>query len=181
MERGRIIRDKTAQFYLVAAIIVVSVIMGIVVVYNYAKGGEPPTSVNDARDEIYIEGKKVMSYGGSQGYNQAQFDNLFADFTDSYVDYLEGEKSVYFLFGSLSSMTIAGYQEKAREVIAISGSQNTSITDSDGEFTESITPQSNKLTLSIDDLQYEFLVLGGQNFYFIVSDIIGDSEYIAKG
>ena len=172
---------KRGQFYLVSAIIFVAAVISIIVVYNSAKGGETITSVNDARDEIFIESRKVMGYGEVQGYNQAQFDGLFADFTDRYVDYLEGEKSVYFLFGSTSGMTIAGYQEKAREVIAISGSQNTSVTNSKGEFTTSISPQSNKLTLSIDDLQYDFLVLGGQNFYFIVSDIIGDSEYIAKG
>ena len=173
--------EKRGQFYLVAAIIVVAIVMGIVVVHNYAKGGETITSINNARDEIFIESRKVMSYGEFQGYNQAQFDSLFADFTDRYVDYLEGEKSVYFLFGGLNGMTIAGYQEKARDIIAISGSQNTSVTNSKGEFTTSISPQSNKLTLSIDDLQYDFLVLGGQNFYFIVSDIIGDSEYVAKG
>jgi hypothetical protein len=172
--------DKSGQFYLVAAILISAILLGLIVSSNYARG-ETHTDVNDLKDEIYIESRKVIKYGESQGYDEGQFNNRFVDFSNNYIAQMGGEKSVYFLFGSTNGVTILGYQEEAREVRLISGSLNISITNSEGEFMDGMAPMENKMILSIDGVQYDFYFTPEKSFYFVVSDIIEGSEYVSRG
>ena len=55
IERGSLAEDRSGQFYLIAAIIIATVLVGIVSITNYSKR-EPGTGLSDLKEELEIEG-----------------------------------------------------------------------------------------------------------------------------
>ncbi len=181
LKSGLLMKNKSGQFYLVAAVVLIGIIIGVSTTANYSKKEESP-GINELRDEIRIESAKTLDYGISKGFNQAQMYQLMKNFTNYYVTY-EGrnKKNLYFLFGTRSNLTISGYQEKSQTVTASSGSSQTVITEQAGNFTGSFDPSGNELTLYIDSNPYNFNLSSAENFYFVVTENVGGGEYIVTG
>ena len=53
---------KKGQFYLIAAIIIIGLLISFITIFNYAKT-EENVIVNDLENELKIENQKVLSYG----------------------------------------------------------------------------------------------------------------------
>ena len=168
--------NRKGQFYLIAAIIIATVIIGLTAILNYSRI-EPNIKIYDLKEEIQTESRNVFDYGLNAGYGDAQFNTLLIDFTKDYIDY-QGDKNLYFVFGSRTNMTVSGYQ-KEDKVVSINSIQ---VTNRAGEFTGSVNPGgADEMTLNIDSLQYNFPVNKGRNFYFVVSQKSEGGEYIISG
>ncbi len=166
--------DKTGQFYLIGGIMIAVVIIGVAVVSNYMRK-EAGIDISDLKDEIKIESSYVMDYALINGLS---FDDVLKDFTDEYRDYFRREKSNYFIFGDRDEMTVAGYQTEDYSVSL----NEESVTDSKGDFEESINPGgAENIILEIDDNSYIFPISQGKNFYFVVSQSAGNEEHIITG
>lgn len=172
--------DKTGQFYLISAIILVTLIIGIVTISNYSRR-ESNLQLHALKEEIQIESAHVMDYGLYNQLSEAEFYTLLLDFTEDYINYQGKDKDLYFIFGDQSNITVTGYQETEKQVSVSSGSSYAIITDEAGEFTGGIDPTTDILTLSIDDTPYEFKLNKGGNFYFVLSQKINKGEYIIIG
>ena len=168
--------NRKGQFYLIAAIIIATVIIGLTAILNYSRT-EPNIKIYDLKEEIQTESRNVFDYGLNAGYGDAQFNTLLIDFTKDYIDY-QGDKNLYFVFGSRTNMTVSGYQ-KEDKVVSINSMQ---VTNRAGEFIGSVNPGgANEMTLNIDSLQYNFPINEGRNFYFVVSQKSEGGEYIISG
>lgn len=173
------ILDKSGQFYLIAAIILVTVIIGVTAISNFAKR-ETQTEFSALRDELQIESANVIDYGSYNGFGSAQINGLLQDFTQNYIDTGTG-KNLYFIFGNKNNVTVKGYQELDRAVSIISGNTELLITSVKGEFIGSIDPETANVIVKIGDSNHEFEVKEGENFYFIISQVSGGGEFITKG
>ena len=178
MKRGRGGMGKTGQFYLIAAIILASIIIGIVTVSNYSKR-DSITRFQDLKEELQIESENVLDYGVYNKFNEAQMYGLLNDFTQEYIDSASGDKDLYFVFGNENNITVKGYQ-KSDKIISVSSGASSTITQEAGEFIGSIDPSGNDIILYIGDNSYTFKLNKGENFYFVISQQ-GEGGYIVSG
>jgi hypothetical protein len=170
--------DKTGQFYLIAAIILATLIIGIVTISNYAKK-ESNLKLHALKEEIQIESAYVLDYGllKYKSSSEAEFYTLLLNFTKNYIDYQGQGKDLYFIFGDQNNITVTGYQELNKRV-SLDGSV---ITTSSGEFIGGIDPTGTDIILTINDSSYDFEIKSGENFYFILSQEVNKGEYIITG
>lgn len=171
--------NKNGQFYLIAAIILVMIIVGIAAITNYLKK-DSNIEIYDIKEEIQIESSNVLDYATYNDIDGAELRTLLQTFTEKYVDYFGSGKDLYFIFGDKDSITVEGYQGTAKTVSAESGSSQT-ITETAGEFTGNFDPEEDILTLYIGEDSHGFELTEGENFYFVVSEEIDGGEYIISG
>ena len=167
--------DKTGQFYLISAIIIATLVLGIVAISNYSRR-ESNLKLHALKEEIRIESAHVLDYGLYNDLDEAALYALLLDFTKNYIDYQGQGKDLYFIFGDQDNITVTGYQESAK-VVYLDG---TLITNGAGEFNGGINPGTD-IVLSIDGMPYEFELTNGKNFYFILSQKINKGESIIIG
>jgi hypothetical protein len=168
--------DKAGQFYLISAIILATLIIGVATISNYSRR-ESNLKLHELKEEIQIESAYVLDYGLYTNLNEAEFYTLLLTFTKNYIDYQRKGKDLYFVFGNQDNITVTGYQELNKRV-SLDGSV---ITTSSGEFIGSINPTGTDIILTIDDSSYDFEINSGKNFYFILSQKINKGEYIITG
>ena len=146
-------RGKRGQFYLLAAIIIITLIFGFVTISNYSY---KKTSINlgDLKEEIEIESQNVISY------DSTELGNFVYDFSQ----YAGDNKNLYFIFGTPGALTVKAYEDHS---------------DVSGDYTA--TQSGGEILITIDEVEYEFDLLSGQNFYFIVSQEIEGEKYIVTG
>ena len=173
--------DKTGQFYLISAIIIATLVIGIVTISTYSRR-ESNLKLHELKEEIQIESAYVLDYGLYMGLDEAGFYTLLLTFTKDYIDYQGTDKDLYFVFGNQNNITVTGYQETEKEVIISSGSSQV-ITNEAGEFTGGINSETDMATviLSIGGIPYEFELNKGKNFYFILSQEVNKGEHIITG
>ena len=180
MKKKRGAWNKKAQFYLIAAIIISALIIGVAVVSNSLLK-QPDFRLKEMRDEIQTESAYVMEYAINSSLGQTEFNALLINFTKTNSDYLGKDKSIYFLFGDENNMTLSGYQRQDKTVRLISGTSSTTITQEAGEFTGSIIPPEDEIIIQIGEYFYDFEITPGKIFYFVISKDIKNEEYIFSG
>ena len=168
--------DKTGQFYLIAAIILAAIIIGISTVSNYSKK-ERSFEVYDLKGELQIESENIIDYGIYNEFSQTEMYGLLDNFTQIYIDSESNDKDLYFVFGNENNMTLKGFQKSTQTVRL----NNAIITTSPGAFVGGINPVGKDLNVSIAENNYGFKLEPGENFYFIISQKIGDGEYVVTG
>lgn len=173
MKRGW---NKGGQFYLISAIILTAIIIGLVAISNYSKKDES-SDLNSLKDEIQIEGARVLDYGINKQLTQPAMNQLVQNFTQQYIDSQSRDKNLYFIFGKDDNITLKGYQNEPHDVV-LEGNQ---VTSNFGTFLKTLDPATNSVNLSIDSNQYIFTLKNGENFYFLVSREIRGGSYIVTG
>ena len=177
--------DKRGQFYLITAIIIISLIIGIALVSNYTKT-KGQVKIYDLGDELGIESGQVVDYGTFQ---KAEMDILLKDFTSLYSDYAGEEKNLYFIFGDEDEVILETYQEITTGTISVDigaegGTTSLEITD-EGYATETLTPETEgeitTVTIIIEGIPHEFELEEGDNFYFIITQRIGGEQHLVTG
>ncbi len=156
-------RCKKGQFYLIAAIIIILVIAGFVIVSNYARRKSSVT-LYDLGEELGIESQNVLDYGSP--LDETEMNALWQRFIEDYRDYAGEGKDLYFIFGDpdgTEGLSVVAYEDL------------TSVTPP--TLDESI---AGKVVVRIEDIDYEFDLVSGQNFYFVVSQEIDGDKYVAK-
>ena len=173
--------SKRGQFYLVTAVVLAAVIIGISAISNYSKKEKSP-GLEELKEEIRIESEKTLDYGVNNGFNSTQIYWLMQNFTNYYVNY-EGRngKDIYFIFGNANNITVSGYQEEDKTISVSSGSSQATITQTKGSFTGGIDPAGTNVALSIDGDAYSFNLSAAENFYFIIAQNTGGGEYVITG
>jgi hypothetical protein len=184
MKRGRYRereKDKRGQFYLIAAIVLALVIIGIAAIVNYSKK-ETDIRLYDLGEELKIESANVLDFGVYNEFDETELNDLLEQLIISYIDYEGGGRSLYFIFGNMNNITVMGYQELAETVTITSGGENPLlITEESGDLWGSVDPAGNKVEISIGKIVYEFKLKRGENFYFVISQEIGGEDYVVTG
>ena len=146
--------NKRGQFFLVAAVIIVVIILGFISVSNYAKK-EKYLKIYDMKDELEIESQKVLDYG-------IMHTDKMSDFGKDYSSYIGGETDIYFITGDSQTLEMNKYNNGVESAMT--------------------KPEIDKETIltTIDGTQYSF-PLTSDNFYFILSQESGGEVYVVTG
>ncbi|OYT36801.1 hypothetical protein B6U91_00285 [Candidatus Pacearchaeota archaeon ex4484_71] len=102
--------DKRGQFYLVAAMIIIAVIMGIFGVTNYIKKSNSAGSLDNLKEKLDIEISKNMEYAFEKGLTSEEMDTMWESFTEIEINNSDSKTNILFLFGNDNSTTAKGIQ-----------------------------------------------------------------------
>jgi type II secretory pathway pseudopilin PulG len=155
MKRGKIIEDKIGQFYLIAALVIIVMIIAVVAVYNYTRRQED-SRIQDLADQLKVESGKILDYGASSGSYP------WDDFTKNFTDYAGSEVDVTYVTGLDSDPSAFYYDDNGNKQPAINYTQGST------------------LIVTHNNANYSFDLKEGQNFYFIISQYIGEEYYVAR-
>lgn len=126
-------------------------------------------------EELKIESKKVLEYGIK---NNEILKEFLESFTRDYSDYSDAENS-YFIFGNKNEITFAGYKRLSSGTVFIDvGSGNEALNLNKGEYNSRnfLNPAEN-IKVTVDGVEYNFVLKSGENFYFIISKEIEEEKY----
>jgi hypothetical protein len=168
---------KRGQFYLIATIVIVTVIIGFVTISNYSRTSF--INIYDMGKELEIEGGKILDYGI---YNDLNITILLESFMEDYSKY-RGVNELYFVSGDINEIAITGYQKSNEEPIIVNvGGEDSQITFSPQVIlSETFSPLENNITLTVNNENYKFEIRTGENFYFIIIKTIEREEHIYVG
>ena len=180
MKREELIEDKSGQFYLIAAIIISVIVLGLFTMSNYSRRQE--TIRNEKiGEELKIESEKVLDFGTSKGYNENQILDLMENFSRNYIDYVQEGIDFYFLFGNSNKIRVIGHAQESKIIDVNFGSGKSSMNlNSEETLSNDFTPTSNTIILTIDEADYNFVLKDGENFYFVVSQDIGGEKHVVR-
>ncbi len=172
--------EKKGQFYLMAAIILSMLIAGFATLSNFSQRKDT-VKIDDINQELRTESENVLDYGLNSGYTPGQINDLMQNFTDDYINYSGNEKDIYFVFGNLDVITVKGYSQSAKTIYVDEGNGETSFAISPG-VAESMdfNPNGIFMNVTIDGISNDYVLKGGENFFFIISQAKGGETYVAK-
>ena len=150
--------SRRGQFYLISAIVIVSLLVSFAAVFNYSKK-EENIIVNDLSKSLTIESQKVLEYGTAH-------ENVVRQFGEDYSFYVGSDIQFYFITGTNPNINAYEY---------VNGIE----TDASDSLT--IDNQNNKIIFTIDESYYEFPLTSAENFYYIISQQIKGETYVATG
>lgn len=174
------IMKKRGQFYLIAGIIIIGLMIGFANISNYLRKSNPKM-LYDLKEEIEIESENVLDYVLHQKLSDNDKKNLLVDFTRLYKDN-EEKQNLYFIFGDKIKITAIGYQELAVESVYINvgGNDFSFPIDTSQDFNPTQDIVTIKIISNGEEYIYEFELKGGENFYFVISQEIGGERYIIR-
>ena len=109
-------KNRRGQFYLVAAIVIITILIGFSVVSNYSRNKEV-IQLYDLKQELSIETARVLEYGT---YQTAEADEVLSEFAENLADYAGEDKNMYFFFGNFQKVTTVAYQDLSEDEMKIS-------------------------------------------------------------
>ena len=172
-------KNRRGQFYLIAAIVIISIIIGFTSISNYSKDVNSET-INNLRDELHIETGQIVEYGVNQ-YPTGKLENINYLLNETSEVYVKTTpiKEMYFILADMSTprVAVSAWLDPFPENLTIDGNL---ISSFNKEFSENYkviyyTPTSNSTAININDIPYEFELKPGVNIYFVISG----GDYVA--
>ena len=102
--------NKRGQVFLMAAIIIVGVILGVSTISTEAEIGNSGEAFYDLSEEVGFETKRVLDYGVFNSKNLGDLLGEEEGFFNKYVDYL-GREQVVLIVGDESDMEVYYFNE----------------------------------------------------------------------
>lgn len=173
-------RNKRGQFYLIAAVIIIGVVVTVFTISNYIERKES-IRLYDFGEELGIESQNVLDYGTYQGFDENDTKILVTNFVENYVGYAGEGKNIYLVFGNQDTIKVMAYQIM-NETVSVSiddGVAQLVEIDELGEGSQEFSVGTmSKVVITIGGNVYEFKLKPGENFYFVISQEIGGEKYV---
>jgi len=167
-------RGKKAQFYILAAAIIIAIIIGLTSVTNYAYTQETPKKFYDLSENINLEGTNIIKYGL---YNEKNIDELVQNLTETFLPYLGNENAeIIIITGNSNNFTITTLNStSAGKVTALLGNTTIQLLQTDiMQILTSPRQSSNGRSISLifnEEVTQEITLNPGENFlYFLIKE-----------
>lgn len=147
-------KGKKGQFYLIAAIAIITLALGVILVYNYSdqSGG---SRVKELAQELQTESSKVLNY---QDYSS---DYKIEEFTQNFSEYAGKRIEIIYLIGEESNFQVYRFDELGQKQNYLDYVEN-----------------AGTVSININSSVYNFELREGQNFYFIMYQQEGGNKYV---
>jgi len=172
----RVDKNKSGQFYLLAAIVIVGVLLGMAAVTNYVVTRQSDVKQGDITEELKIEAENVI---GNGIIHSADLEERLDNFAGNYSEYYSEGYDVLFIYGdaeaidagSLNVISIFSRENLDSVSLLIGNSQPTFVVTNQkvSKGTVTITEvRGDILEVTIEDVSYQFRLNEGNLFYFII-------------
>lgn len=166
---------KRGQFFLIASLIIVAIVLSLGTVYNYATVQKEDTQVFDLSKELGYEGASVIDSGvftSHQGNIPAYLSDLIGNYSASAPD-----SDFWVVYGNATTLLLFNASNNCGSV----GVGGTSVSVCTRHLNSNyITASGNNVTVTLDGTNYTFQLEEGQNFYIVVKRVRNGEIYIAK-
>jgi hypothetical protein len=163
-----------------AAIILVGVIVGVSSIDNSIKIGSSNEAFYDLSEEVGFETKKVLDYGVfSFGDPLQEVEGFF----EKYIDYI-GKEQVVLVVGDSTNMRVYYFTETSGNIGINTGGTDigTGIQILDLEGNEaSVSKTGEMVSVLISEINYEFNLRDGENFFFVIIKHEEGEKFVATG
>jgi hypothetical protein len=174
--------NKSGQFYLAAAIVIILVIVGFVGVSNYLEKSEP-VRIYDLKEELGIESGQVLDHGIYNEKNYSEMNDLLQSFSEDYSNYVEEGYDLYFVFGNENQLVIAGFKDLVAGTIGYehgqSGFSELEIRRGVYNSTKVENPER-QVKINVGNREYPFELKSRDNFYFVISQETEEGEIFTE-
>ena len=180
--------NKKGQFYFIAALAIVAVLIGFTNIANYVKT-EKQTEIYRLKEEILVEKLAVLDYALYSEETPQNITEILVNFSKAYIQ-ANPETNFYFILGNTTNLTFLAYQNYNSSVALNSNGAPTEIqlykkiieqktfanTDSAISLILDYSLESQDLR---NPLAYSFQLKEGINIYFVLSSEKNEERYIA--
>jgi hypothetical protein len=176
--------QKKGQFYLLSAIVIIAILIGFSTISTYTKR-ESVARVLDISEELEIESANVIDYG-TYPVNKDKVGNLddfLTEFVDDYAEYIGEDKEISFVFGNPEDdeLTVVNYEEVVTFTVSdISSLPITERTSYSEDYDITKEEGGSVTTIKFKDRKYKIRLKPGENFYFVISQDIGEERHTTK-
>lgn len=164
MKEKRGMNDK-GQFYIMAAIIIIGILIGIFVYGNYAKPKKEITKIYDLGEELDLETGSVYDYGT---YSEEVTDTLIRNWTEIYYVYSQNViENWIFLYGNKERMTALYFTTQSSGSVCIGG-QTCIETTRTVPGQQEIDSPGKEVAIVFQNSTYNFELKEAENFFFVI-------------
>ena len=163
--------DKRGQFFLIAALVVVGILIGLSIVYTTTRTSEEEARIYDLSNEIYYEGSQVIDSGifsGDEELIESRIDELIEDYSSLYPD-----SDITLLYGDGTGKTFecAESGDIGYGTASLAFCEPTSYTTESGISEETVW-------VKLEDEEYKFDLKPGENFFIVIQKESREGEQI---
>lgn len=160
--------NKRGQFFLIAAVVVIGVLLGMSVIYNTTNAPREDTKIYDLSEKFYHEGSQVIDFNIIKQQNDSDLQNYLRRLVDDSSSQLESGSQIIIIYGDrLNGLYYNTCDPTGRIDAGGSGSNLCS-----GAFLPVIAKvndiDSNKIDVKYGNSTYSFDVKQGQQFYMLL-------------
>lgn len=172
-------KNLRGQFYLIATIIIIAVIIGFVTISNYAQK-QGYVMIYDLGEEMNIEGENILDYGIYNSLDKNAIAGILKNFAETYTAYIEEEIGIYLLIGDENSIFVI-MREDLEEGLGIIGF-TTGLAIKEFVKKEYFPIETfvigDDIKVRINEDEYVFELKPGENFYFIILQEANDEKHV---
>jgi hypothetical protein len=191
-------KQKRGQFFILAAVLIVSVVIGMALYVNQVYLQETPENIVSLRDELGEESRMVIDYGLYRGD-----DKVFGEFVEEMVkniyQYRDSKLDLVFIYGNKTTLKVLNFGEdmnisvdNSKTLVPTSKTRSLPIGVGAGTGVnpnlEDIVPTliplgdngNNQITFTINNVQHSMKMTPSlQNFYFVIKREEGEHIDVA--
>lgn len=161
--------DKRGQFFLIAALVIVALLLSVGTMYNSARVQREDTKIGDVAKELNFEGARVIDSGVYSALNQSQIASYINSLAQNYSS-VTTDSNLTIVYGDKDSITTFQYNCISNGNIGIITSSlpvacTSNLTTSPDYV---ISEETKTISVEISEKNYTFELQPGQNFYIIV-------------
>ncbi len=161
---------KKGQFYLIAAIIIITVIVGVATITNYATTRRKPVRFYDLSEEINEEAYRTS------GYMLVKEEDVMQDFSEKAAQYVQEDVDDFIIVsGNENNVSVTSYtKEDQGEITIRKGDQQFTVSSrrdfisSSKSLDSSAGSGKGNIEVGLVGESYSFNLQQGQNFLFVL-------------
>jgi|GEM_PF-1289303 len=175
--------EKTGQFYLLAAVLIIALIIGFFVIQSYSTK-KSSTEIYDLGKALKVEGAQVIEYGI---VHDNEIEEIKQNFSQSFYLYSNPEESkrMFFIFGDENGITDVFLFQLVSSGEYSLGNQRIDIVEERLEIRsgeEFCVEENGKVRCTFLSQEYPpFELSPGESFYFLISQNIDGEQYVTSG
>lgn len=148
-------KNKRGQFYLITAVILAGLVLGLLSVYNQSSNTETYSKIPELSQQLNLESEAVLDYDLNN--NQNKFDNFASNFSE----YSGKDVNIIYIVGKKDHMKAFNYSDGIKK--------NLPIFSSSGD----------NLKFEFRGITYSFPIINdGENFHYIISQDYNGGTFI---
>lgn len=168
--------NKKAQFFLIAAIIISFIIIGVAGTKNYLQVSEEPISLSEKGNEINLEGSWVIDQGIYTGSEDSVIEDKLLMFSQEFSEYLAetGETfELVIIYGDNQGAIKKTYTRDESGYVGAGDFQTVNYNIEESPITR--YPSDSITTL---ESEYNVKLKDNENFFFVITTSKGFENYV---
>lgn len=174
--------NNRAQFFLIAAVIIISLVSSLIVIHNKAEAKKEDFSIYDLNEEVVYESSKVIDVGNFQEEEETQVNSEIESLAETYSK-LNSRTGFIFIYSNETEAVFLSYDPIRTGSISLSfGGNVVNIPVSNTRRQNQTIPingPSDDIQLRLDNERYIFDLRQGKSFFTLIKKDSGGERFVA--